>query len=201
MEITLSELKHVSYYELLGGGLTEELLAHQWVSKKEELLVVTLLIDINFIVSAFHLHTSIYRLIHAYQHGHVKLANFHAELCYQLGGNKNIPQSIKIFTPTVSSKLVALVSLEVPITDHFAQNNDLSSLSLNSQFEHVHSTIVSLGRQLEPTEGLPDLSKEVQGDDRLQAISRFFKLSPMESKTGQVLEYNTLMKVTMKDIL
>ncbi|RYY80006.1 hypothetical protein EON63_16920 [archaeon] len=201
MEITLTELKSVHYFDASSGGLTAELLSNQWIAKHEEKLLVTLLVDINFVVSAFHLHTSIYRLVHAYQHGHVKLANFHAELCYQLGGNKNIPQSIKLFSPSSNSVLVALINLELPITDQFVQSNDMSNISLDSQFSHIHASTASLGRQLEASQGFPDLSKGVLGDDRLQAIARFFKLNPVESRTGQVLEFSILMKVTMKDIL
>lgn len=167
-----------------------------WVSEAVgDCLSVTCLIDLAHVVSLFHLETAIYRTSEAARRGEVKSSSFLVDLCYQLGGNKNIPYSVSSFSPSPSTTSVAAVSFLV-------HSNSVSAEERGSAltFEQVCQRLLEAGARESPDHIFP---AQLHAFNRLSAealhsIAKAFKLTGAEL-SSDLLEKAVLTKVATKE--
>jgi hypothetical protein len=151
------------------------------------------IIDLRFVVTAFHLYTGVYRAYINYQaQQQPRSSSFHDELCFQLGGNKNIPVSVKAFSLSAASSHVAAVFIALPGV-YDLQENETGEHS----FQDICDILDAAGTEMDwPITASNHVTLPLE---RIENLTRMFKLSPSECSTGNRLEAAVLTRVAMKD--
>lgn len=179
--------------ELLDGS--GEPRVEQW---GENAMAVSLFVDLRPIASLFHLHIGVYRVHRAYESGKVK-SSLQAELCYQLGGNKNIPQSLRAFSLSPSTKSIAAIRMVFRNVSEPHPYLRPDSAREARRYDDLCNLLSSLGREVSP-DAFPFPSAQSALDaDVSKSFATLFKLSPAELASGERLNNAVITAVALKD--
>lgn len=170
----------------------------QWIRKiADDAVEVTCLVNLRCVVSLFHLQVAVFRSYRAYQSNKLKGPSFLSDICYQLGGNKNIPHSIKTFSTSPSTTRVAAVKIILRDANihcpAILASVESADAVLQLSYDAICEQLRSVGVEA------PVSEFEFIEEAAVAEIVKLFKLSSWETTSRPQLEGMVLTHVALKD--